>query len=356
MMLCIACALIAGTLHAAQETDKRPIEVYPLHEIGAGIVLDGKADEPAWEKAPLAGDFTYLNGEPAPVQTCLRFMCDTANLYVHVRAEEPLVKRVKFQSLPRDSSEILKASSIEIFLDPNRESTVYHQIGIGAGGGVYDRECGPPEKAEGMGWTSGTQVGTYADENGWSLELAIPRVGLGLADMQRNHVLGVNVGRNRFLVKKEYMTWASLRRGFHEPQRFGCAVFAPSPDAFVELESEFRRGDRHGPLRLHIGEAARRAAYAALLDNKIAQVEAELKTFRRVVDEAENASVADKLKQTLADYERRLAEYRDIDTTGPDADPAALAEAEFALEQLRFALTSQGTVWDARLEWLLSEI
>ena len=246
---------------------------------------------------------------------------------------------------------------MEIFIDADRDRTVFHQLGFSAGGGVFDKECGPPEKAEGMGWTSGARVAARADGKAWYLELAIPRAGIGLHKLRRNQVLSLNVGRNRFLVRKEYMTWSPLKRKFREPGRFACLVYSPTPKAFAELEPELREGGRNGTLRLYLkDDDARRAAYAALLEKKLRQVETELKAFLRVVKEAGNEQVAAKLKQKLVGYERRFAACRAIYPSRGHADPAALAEAESKLQKLLAALTSQGTIWDAKLEWLLSGI
>ena len=53
--------------------------------------------------------------------------------------------------------------------------------------------------------------------------------------------------------------------------------------------------------------------------------------------------------------QRPFAEYRSVHPAPLPVSPEAVAASEASLEKLLPGLTSQGTIWDAKLEWLLSE-
>ncbi len=149
-------------------------------------VIDGKPDDPAWEKAPWTSDFTDIEGAlkpPPPLKTRAKLLWDDHYLYIAAELEEPHL----WATYDADESVIFHENDFEIFIDPGNDGLLYYELEINALGTKWDllltrpyREGGFPINA----WEiTGLIRGVYLDgslndpsdlDRSWSLELALP--------------------------------------------------------------------------------------------------------------------------------------------------------------------------------------
>src|SRR5882757_9026806 len=79
-MLAVALVLIAILMPSG---GAEPLPRYDIVRANSTIVIDGKLDDAAWQRAPAVGDFHFnwwKNGEREP--TIAKIMWDNDNLYV----------------------------------------------------------------------------------------------------------------------------------------------------------------------------------------------------------------------------------------------------------------------------------
>jgi hypothetical protein len=214
VLFCLA-VLIAG---AARSADP-PLAEYTCYRAPAGIVVDGRLDEPAWRNAPRSQPFVdIVTGEPAWYETRTAMLWDDRYLYIAFTIPETNI----VATLTERDSKIYRDNDVEVFIagkdayyefEINALNTIYEVFWIWPDalkpGGPYepkDWDVGGPNVAKlaGVGghkhprgtrwgfldWDyPGLQHAVHIDgtlndssdtDRGWSVELALPWEGLRL--------------------------------------------------------------------------------------------------------------------------------------------------------------------------------
>jgi hypothetical protein len=105
---------------------------YTAYRAGAPIRVDGRLDEPSWEKAPRSPRFSDLiSGRPGVHDTRAAVLWDDAFLYVGYWVEEPFVEA----ALTERDSVIWQENDIELFV-AGRDC--YYELEINALGTIYE--------------------------------------------------------------------------------------------------------------------------------------------------------------------------------------------------------------------------
>lgn len=170
------------------QIDVRSLIVNPKHYVvaktDASLVIDGKADEKAWEAVPFTDSFIDIEGkEEAPFETKVKMLWDDEFLYVYAYLEE---KHIWGNLTERDAI-IFFNNDFEVFLDPAGRGKNYGEVEINALGTVWDLCLDEPYRTGGKGnsaWdlpkmkTALHIEGTVNDPSDideyWSVEMAIP--------------------------------------------------------------------------------------------------------------------------------------------------------------------------------------
>jgi hypothetical protein len=160
-------------LAGAQTDTRRTVEAVPL-EAGERITLDGRFDEPVWERAMPATGFTQidpLNGRPATEETEVRVAFSTRALYLGVLCldSEPDkwigYERRRDQFLPADDRFMW---TIDTFLD-SRSGYFFEMNPSGLmadslfNAGIDNRQ-----------WDGIWNAKVHHHDRGWSIEIEIP--------------------------------------------------------------------------------------------------------------------------------------------------------------------------------------
>lgn len=148
------------------------------------ILIDGKADDKAWDAAKFSESFIDIEGVKTPkYETQMKMLWDDDYLYVFAEMEEPHV----WGDLKQRDTVIFYNNDFEVFLSPSGTTMNYGEIEINALGTVWDLLLDKPYRVGGKAnnhWNlddlkSAVSIrGTLNDPSdtdiGWSVELAIP--------------------------------------------------------------------------------------------------------------------------------------------------------------------------------------
>ena len=90
------------------------------------LVIDGKLDEPSWQRAPWSEDFVDIEGgamQPA-LTTRSKILWDNRYLFVAADLEEPHV----WATLTQRDTTIYHDDDFEIYIDPDGDTHEYYEL------------------------------------------------------------------------------------------------------------------------------------------------------------------------------------------------------------------------------------
>ena len=190
------------------------------------ITIDGKPDEKAWSTVvPLY--LSALNGGETKIQTEVRLLRDSKNLYVSYKCGEPKMSKSFYQKLPPNDPGVWKNSSVEIFLSPTGKHDQYYQWMINQGGCVTDLRVSRRDNGKcDFSWSSEAEAKTLNKEKEWNLELRIPLKNLGKIN-EKN--IAANFTRTRILKGEgnyqRYHSWSPFVKRYNDSNYFGSLSF-----------------------------------------------------------------------------------------------------------------------------------
>jgi hypothetical protein len=159
---------------------------YICYRTPAPLVIDGRLDEPAWQKAPWTEDFVDIEGslKPKPrFRTRVKMLWDAAYLYFGAAVEEADV----WATLTKRDSIIFNDNDFEVFIDVRGDTHCYYELEMNAFGTEWDlflvrpyRDGSPAIHA----WDiQGLKTKVVVDgtinhpgdrDKGWTVEIAMP--------------------------------------------------------------------------------------------------------------------------------------------------------------------------------------
>jgi hypothetical protein len=148
--------------------------------------IDGRLDDPAWERAAWSTDFVDILGAGAETpryRTRLKMLWDDRYLYIAAEMEEPNVQG----SLMQHDSVIFHDNDFELFLKPIPELASYYEFEMNALNTTWDLYLDKPYRLGGKAdntWEAegartavaidGTLNNSSDKDRGWSVEIALP--------------------------------------------------------------------------------------------------------------------------------------------------------------------------------------
>ncbi len=182
-MLCLASS-IAFTA-PAQETQPAPLS-YDCYRATTPIHIDGKLDDPAWNKAPWTSDFVDIEGAAKPTpryRTRVKMLYDDKYLYIAAELQEPNVTA----TLREHDSVIFHDNDFEVFIKPLPQTESYYEFEMNAFNTSWDLFLNKPYNQNGKpdnSWdiaglktavaVQGTINHPSDTDQGWTLEIAYP--------------------------------------------------------------------------------------------------------------------------------------------------------------------------------------
>ena len=219
------------------QTDREPASLldaaHPVPRTEKPPVIDGNLSELVWQAASALSVFQNAEGTEASNNLTETFlMWDDQNLYIGVVAHIPNSQLPRVSQTQRDSP-IWEDECIEILIDANPQTDVYHHLVINPIGALFDQQVSKPGEAsfqfaptdvqlaldqqtlkttfEGdRAWRSEAEVATQINATSWTLEIAFPRETLekpGQMNLQNSSelkdILLFNIHRKAQLITKD---------------------------------------------------------------------------------------------------------------------------------------------------------
>lgn len=180
------------------------------------IVIDGRMDEPAWEDVEPITDFVQAEpdaGAPPSERTEVRITYDEEHLYIGARMWDSDVEGIVRGGMERNVPGTLMEEmdsfgvTLDTFLD-RRNSFIFF---VNPAGGLKDGQGSDDGRSRDYGWNGVVDVRTTIDDDGWTVEMAVPWRTLRYDPSDPDPVWGLNLSR-RIRRHNEVSYWAPLDR------------------------------------------------------------------------------------------------------------------------------------------------
>jgi uncharacterized repeat protein (TIGR03806 family) len=209
------------------------------------IIIDGKADEPAWRKAPVIDHFTmpWLDQDKRPQNaTRARLLWDKENLYFFAEMDDPDL----YSAITEHNAHIWENDCFELFFKPSADKPPYYEFEVTPANATLDMFI--PSRDQGgydqfkdkdtFHWKTAVslrgKLNAHTDKGGWSVEGRIPWPDLAqtggrpaAGDTWRFALCRVDYTN---ATTSELSTIAPLtKRNFHRHEDYAALRFAPAP-------------------------------------------------------------------------------------------------------------------------------
>ena len=187
----LSLGLLAVPIEGQRDFDLEYVEgIEPLSYVAYRTVgelqIDGKLDEPSWQRAAWTATFVDIEGQRKPLpafKTRAKILWDDEYLYLAADLEEPHVWATYTE---RDAT-IYHENDFEVFIDPDGDTHQYYEFEINALGTEWDlllvkpyRDGGPYMSAWDINGLQtavavwGSVNNPFDEDQGWSVEMALP--------------------------------------------------------------------------------------------------------------------------------------------------------------------------------------
>ena len=187
-----------ANVQANVEPDSFLDAVQPVPQTLKPPVVDGNLSEIVWQAASTLPPFQNAEGtEISDSSTETLLMWDAQNFYIGVKAHIPNSEFPRISQTQHDSP-IWEDECIEILIDTNPQTDVYHHLVINPISALFDQQVSEPGEANfpfaprdvqltldpqamqtafsaDSAWNSDAKVATQINASSWSLEIALPR-------------------------------------------------------------------------------------------------------------------------------------------------------------------------------------
>jgi hypothetical protein len=206
----------------------------------AKVTIDGKLDEPVWQKAASTGPLVQtLTGAPGDFQSSVKVAWDDAHLYVAFEVrDDHLVSK-----FDKHDDHLWEQDAVEVMVDPTGDGRNYFEMQVSPKGVVFDTRYDSrrlPRPFGHVDWNSKLKaavdvrgkVGDGKPDEGYTVEMAIPWEAFAAGSPPAKPPSAGDAWRMNFYVMdareqgQRAVGWSPTRTNdFHVPDRFGRVVF-----------------------------------------------------------------------------------------------------------------------------------
>jgi hypothetical protein len=193
-ILILLFSLVYSSSAFAQSSKKKVYEVFRPNE--ECPVIDGKLDEPIWQKANWQNDFVQhqpSEGKPASQKTEFAILFDEHNIYIGAKCYDTKPDSIIKRITRRDD---LDGDAFVVQIDSYFDKRSAFAFGVSVSGvkeDLFISNDGNEDKSWDAVWFAKTSV----DQNGWYAEIKIPLTQLRF-EGGKNQTWGIQVGREIF--------------------------------------------------------------------------------------------------------------------------------------------------------------
>lgn len=223
-----------------------------VRQLQGELVIDGKLDEEAWQKAPRTARFGGTRGGPGPDgNSWARVLYDEQYLYVGLYGEDTDV----WGDLKDRDSDTWTQEVFEVFIDPDGDAKDYVELQVTPNNVVFDARF-PVKLGTGTGsqreqidaartWNSAMQTAVFVDgtvndnsspDKSWSVEMKIPFTDLpggapkiGATWKANFYRFDAPRGADGKPTGQVAWSWSPAHGFFHNVEHFGTLRFLGGP-------------------------------------------------------------------------------------------------------------------------------
>ena len=160
----------------AKGSEKKPVKIVTAVQVKPGeIRMDGKLDDPVWQRAPKADDFIQQQpneGKPGSQKTTLQVAYDEHNLYVGMRAFDTAPDSIYAQLTRRD--QISNGDWLGVAIDSYFDHRTAFGFFVNAAGVQMDQLLSNDGNNQDPNWNAVWLSRVSRDSLGWMAEFKIP--------------------------------------------------------------------------------------------------------------------------------------------------------------------------------------
>lgn len=195
----------------------------------AVITLDGRADDPAWARAPAVAWDTDYAGKPARVATRARFVWSPSALHVLFELDGAGFHTDASRPTDVERDKLYEEDCVELFLAPDpAQPKHYYEVELGPFGHWFDIEVDRPRGKQSTRWSSGVTVATRRDPG---KRTATIEARLSAREITSALIAGARLPLGLYRIEgagdRAYLAWSPPRTAkpnFHVPEAFGTLV------------------------------------------------------------------------------------------------------------------------------------
>lgn len=208
-----ATALIFGMVFPQPLLSSEPPakKVYTTNRVNPqNPVIDGRLDDPGWDKVEWAGDFVQREpheGKAPTEPTSFKILYDEKNLYVAIRAHDKEPDKIVKRLARHDN---IDGDWVEIQLDSYNDHLSAFCLQVNAAGVKSDSFMSADGEVEDQDWNPIWHVEIAVDNEGWTAEMRIPFSQLRYAGGAQT-TWGLQV-RRKFFRSQEVSFWQFIPR------------------------------------------------------------------------------------------------------------------------------------------------
>jgi hypothetical protein len=204
--------LLAPGLGWSQDPNGKQSRVATAVYTDTPITVDGKLDDPAWEKADVIGSFTQKEpeeGKTLSQRTEVRILYNKQYLYFGAYCHDSQTDRILINDITHDF-DFLDEDYFAIVLDTFNDDRNGYYFGTTPIGGQRDVQFSEEGRIQNVNWDGVWYAEARRLDDGYVVEIAIPFNTLRFS-RENVQTWGVNLIR-RLRGRNEYGTWAPLTR------------------------------------------------------------------------------------------------------------------------------------------------
>ncbi len=188
----------------------RPQMMCRARAVAKAPVVDGELEDDPWKRATPIGPFNQTIGPEILGKTSTRVLVHDGSIYVGVRLEEPDMAHQSVGSATLDTP-FEDEDHVLLFIDADPSDRIFTWVVVNAHGAAHSRRVGAAHGSQDeMTWTSGFNHAVARDENGWSVEIAMPLADLAVPSDAKRVLFNFVRGRVRTNVESRAY-WQPLR-------------------------------------------------------------------------------------------------------------------------------------------------
>ncbi|HXV85917.1 MAG TPA: DUF5916 domain-containing protein, partial [Gemmatimonadales bacterium] len=177
------------------------------------MVIDGRADEPAWSAAAPLSDFLQAQpnpGAPASERTVVRVLYDSAFIYVSAICYDSDPSKIFSVGFDQDF-DTQNSDVFGIALDTYLDRRNAFMFATNPSGALFDAQAFDDSRLVNRAWEGVVRVKTVVHDSGWTAEFAIPLTTLRFQSSAAEQSWGINFLR-RVRRRNEESYWAPMHR------------------------------------------------------------------------------------------------------------------------------------------------